>query len=84
VHIKSHRILPDPVPVAEQPRIHAGDDMDRLEADLKFEPAPNQLLWDKKDGQKPGEWTDDVDYLIAEYSMETGLTPTQHELKHDR
>jgi len=82
IHIKSHRVLPDPVPVAETERIHAGDDMNRLEADMKFDAAPNQLLWDKKDGQKPGEWADDMDYLIAEYRMETQLTPTQYEIKH--
>jgi hypothetical protein len=83
VHIKSDATLPEPVPVSEPERIHAGDDMDRLEADRQFPNAPNQLLWDKKDGKRPGDWTVTLEVLIWRYEQSIDLTPTQHQAKHD-
>jgi len=83
VHIISDKVLPDPVPVAEESRIHAGDDMDRVRADVEFPNAPNQLTFDKKDGRRADSWTDELNRLIAQYHLETNLTPTEHKIKHD-
>jgi hypothetical protein len=83
VHIRSHRVLPETVGVAEKERIHAGDDMDRLQADVAFPNAPNQLLWDTKDGETAGGWTRTLHKLISRYDRSVALTPTQYRAKHD-
>lgn len=80
VHITDTEILPREVPVNEDVRRHCGDDIKRIEGDIKGG-ARNQFLYDQKGDETAGEWVEDLDSLIQLYKQSVTETPTQVEYK---
>jgi len=83
VHIRSKERPVIPIEVNEKERRYANDDKTRIYGDKEDRLPNNQVLWDQKNGQEAGSWTDDLETVIGRYQRSCNLTPTQHKRKHD-
>jgi len=66
VHIEGWGIETDDPRAIKLRRIY-GDDPIRIELDISRYWRVSQVLYDEKDGKQAGNWTDNVDHLVAEY-----------------
>jgi len=83
VHIRGSGTPTVPIGINESERRYCRDDPARIAGDKENRLPNNQVLWDEKDGNKAGPWTDGLQTLIARYCRSANLTPTQHQIKHD-
>ena len=83
VHIRSKGRPEIPIEVNERERRYANDDKERIYGDKTDRLPNNQVLWDTKNGDKAGEWTDSLETLIARYDRSCKLTPNQYKQKYE-
>jgi hypothetical protein len=83
IHIRSTKLPSYPIGVNESERRYCLDDPKRIAGDIDGDLAVNQVLWDEKDGNEAGEWTDWLDQLLRRYERSVTLTPIQYEAKYE-
>lgn len=64
VHLKVHGLINNEELITSI-RKTLGDDEVRVKFDTERIAKPKQVLWTVKDGKKSGEWTHDIDLIIA-------------------